>query len=147
MNDEKENKNIVISNNNVPSKINLSPTAEMDISFLTEDERKVLLKGHIEGMLNISRKAQELHVDSASLKKTLEDLSDATKDVTEGNNAVTITHTQTTNIGRTEIMMGNTEKAYSGKFSKSQTGEKDWTPYYVFGGVIVLIIMMLMIGK
>jgi len=37
--------------------------------------------------------------------------------------------------------MGNTEEAQSGKLSKSQTGEKDWTPYYIFGGILALIII------
>ena len=31
---------------------------------------------------------------------------------------------------------GNTERAESGKLTKTQSGEKDWTPYYVIGGII-----------
>lgn len=141
MKDEKSS-NIVRSENSVPSTINLSPTASMDISFLSEEERKAMLMEHTKGMLDISKKAQELHVDSASLKKTLEDLSESTREVAESDNAVTITHTQTTSIGRTEVIMGNTEQAQSGKLSKSQSGEKDWTPYYIFGGLIALIIIV-----
>lgn len=141
MKDEKSS-NIVRSENNVLSTINLSPTASMDISFLSEEERKAMLMEHTKGMLDISQKAQELHVDSASLKKTLEDLSESTREVAESDNAVTITHTQTTSIGRTEVIMGNTEQAQSGKLSKSQSGEKDWTPYYIFGGLIALIIIV-----
>lgn len=147
MSNNKENSSLIEAEDNIPSSISLSPTTEMDISFLPEAERKELLKQHIGGMLDISRKVQELHVDSAALKKTLEDLSDATKDVSVDGNAITMTHTQTTNIGRTEIMMGNTEQAQSGKLSRSQTGEKDWTPYYIFGGIVALIIIVALMGK
>ncbi|QEQ96608.1 hypothetical protein [Neptunomonas concharum] len=94
------------------------------------------------GVLDISKKAQELHVDSAALKKTLNDLSDTTRDVAESGNAVTVSHTQTTSVGRTEVIMGNTEQAQSGKLSKSQTGENDFSPYYIFGGILALIIIV-----
>ena len=68
-------------------------------------------------------------------------MSDTTREISDRGDAVTITHTQTTKVGRTEIMMGNTEQAQSGKLSKSQTGEKDWTPYYIFGGILALVII------
>lgn len=126
----------------VPTKIDLTPGTSMDISWLPESERKALLTDYTKGILDISRKAQELHVDSAALKKTLDDLSVTTKEVSESGNAVTISHTQTTSVGRTEVIMGNTQQAQSGKLSKSQTGEKDWTPYYIFGGILALIIIV-----
>lgn len=126
----------------VPTKIDLTPGTSMDISWLPESERKVLLTDYTKGILDISRKAQELHVDSAALKKTLDDLSATTKEVSESENAVTISHTQTTSVGRTEVIMGNTQQAQSGRLSKSQTGEKDWTPYYIFGGILALIIIV-----
>lgn len=126
----------------VPTKIDLTLGTSMDISWLPESERKVLLTDYTKGILDISRKAQELHVDSAALKKTLDDLSVTTKEVSESGNAVTISHTQTTSVGRTEVIMGNTQQAQSGKLSKSQTGEKDGTPYYIFGGALALIIIV-----
>jgi len=125
----------------VPSRIDLTPGTSMDISWLTESERKSLLADYTKGMLDISRKAHELHVDSAALRKTLDDLSATTKEVSESGNAVTVSHTQTTSVGRTEVIMGNTQQAQSGKLSKSQTGEKDWNPYYIFGGILALIII------
>lgn len=141
----KEQNNNTLVNTNTPSTpttINLSPTSALDISFLSDEERKALLMDHTKGMLDISRKAQELNVDSMALKNTLDDLSASTREVSEGGDAVTITHSQTTSVGRTEVMMGNTEQAKSGKFTKSQTGEKDMTPYYVFGGIIALIVII-----
>lgn len=131
-----------VENAPVPTKIDLTPGTSIDISWLPETERKALLADYTKGILDISRKAQELHVDSAALKKTLDDLSVTTKEVSESGNAVTISHTQTTSVGRTEVIMGNTQQAQSGKLSKSQTGEKDWTPYYIFGGILALILIV-----
>lgn len=119
--------------------ISLTPTTSMDLSFLSEHERAALLKQHATGMLDIARKAQELQVDVAVLQKTLGELSATTKEVSEAGNAVTITHTQTTKIGRTEIIMGNTAKAESGKIDARQAGVRDWTPIYVIGGLIALV--------
>jgi len=141
MSENSEDKNLTKSSGGVPTQINLGPSTSMDLSWLPENERKALLIDYTKGMMDISQKAQELHVDAAVLKRTLDDLSDTTREVSDRGNAVTITHSQTTKVGRTEIMMGNTEQAQSGKLSKSQTGEKDWTPYYIFGGILALIII------
>lgn len=141
-NDSTKGELLKVGGASVPTKIDLTPGASMDISWLSEGEREALLTDYTKGILNISRKAQELHVDSAALKKTLDDLSVTTKEVSESGNAVTISHTQTTSVGRTEVIMGNTQQAQSGKLSKSQTGEKDWTPYYIFGGILALIIIV-----
>ena len=86
-----------------------------------------------------------MNIDAMALKKVLDDFSQATKDISGDGNAITIAHTQTTSIGRTEIIMGNTKHAQSGKLSKSQTGEKDWNPYYIFGGIIALIVIIALI--
>lgn len=141
-NDSTKGELLKVGEASVPTKIDLTPGTSMDISWLPENERKALLTAYTKGILDISRKAQELHVDSGALKKTLDDLSATTKEVSESGNAVTISHTQTTSVGRTEVIMGNTQQAQSGKLSKSQTGEKDWTPYYIFGGILALIIIV-----
>lgn len=141
--DDKNKKTMEIQ---APTSINLSPTTSMDLTWLPEEERKALLIDYTKGMLDISIKAQELHVDAAQLKKTLDDLSDTTRDVAESGNAVTISHSQTTKAGRTEVIMGNTDQAQSGKLSKSQTGEKDWTPIYIIAGIIAVVIIASSIG-
>lgn len=138
-NDEKHSLTKTISG--VPTQIQLGPSTAMDLSWLSESERKALLVDYAKGMIDISKKAQELNVDAVVLKKVLDDLSAVTKEVSEGGNAVTIAHTQTTKVGRTEVMMGNTEQAFKGKLTRSQTGEKDWTLFYIIGAVVALIII------
>ena len=53
-----------------------------------------------------------------------------------------MTHVHTSTFGRTEVIMGNTETAAKGKLSKSQTGEFNWTPVYLIGGVIAIIVLI-----
>lgn len=125
----------------VPLSVNLSPTTSMDLSWLPEEERKELLASYTTGMLDIAKKAQELNVDAGALKKTMEDISGTVKDAVDSGAAITVTHSQTSSVGRTEVIMGNTDEAQRGKLSKSQTGEKDWTPYYIFGGIVALVLI------
>ena len=141
MSENERKKSLIKFSGSVPAVINLGPSTSIDLSWLPENERKALLLDYAKGMIDISKKAQELHIDIGVLKKTLDDLADTTIEVSESGNAVTITHTQTTKVGRTEVMMGNTPQAQSGKLSKSQTGVKDWTPYYIFAGILALIII------
>jgi hypothetical protein len=136
-----DNRDIVTRPATTPNTIPLTPAAAIDLSFLPEAQRNALIADHARKMLDLGAKAQELHVDVNVLRATLDQLAGTAKEVSDSGNAVTISHTQTTKIGRTEIKMGNTEEARSGKLSKSQTGERDWTPYYIFAaiGAVILI--------
>lgn len=149
MSNNRKNRDLTKNSVNVPSEIPLGPISSTDLlSCLPENEQKILLTQHIEGILNISLKAQELNVDSGCLKKTLDDLAKTTKEVTEGGSSATITHTQTTKVGRTEVIMGNTVEARSGKLTKSQAGIKDWTPIYIIAAIIgVIIIISIIFGQ
>jgi len=147
MSENERKKSLIKFSGSVPAVINLGPSTSIDLSWLPENERKALLLDYAKGMIDISKKAQELHIDIGVLKKTLDDLADITIEVSESGNAVTITHTQTTKVGRTEVMMGNTPQAQSGKLSKSQTGVKDWTPYYIFAGILALIIITALMSR
>ncbi|MCX8043532.1 MAG: hypothetical protein N3B18_05325 [Desulfobacterota bacterium] len=141
MTEQAQEKSIMRQRGSVPTVIPCSHDISIDISWLPEEERRVLLVDYTKGMLDISKKARELKIDADALKTTLDNLSDTTQEVARSGNAVTITHSQTTKTGRTEVIMGNTGQALSGKLTKSQTGEKDWTPYYIFAGILALIII------
>lgn len=129
------------NSSNVPMAIPLTPTAVADLSHLTPLERKQLITEHQRGMLDLARKAQELHMDVGALKATLSGLVDTTQEVAQGGNSVTISHTQTSSVGRTEVLIGNTEAAGRGKLTASQTGQRDWTPYYIFAGLLALVLI------
>jgi hypothetical protein len=133
----------------VPTTVPLGPSTSIDLSWLPEAERKALLVDYTRGVLDVGKKAQDLHVDAAVLNTTLQTLANTTREVSESGNAVTITHTQTTSIGRTEVMMGNTQQAQSGKLTKAQTGVSDWMPYYIVGAIaaITLIVIVALLAR
>jgi hypothetical protein len=136
MTDNSDNKDT-----SLPTTISLTPTTALDLSHLPEAERSQLVAEHTKGMLDLARTAQKLHLDVGVLKAALGTLSDATQEVAQSGNSVTISHTQTSSVGRTEILMGNTDRAKGGKLTASQTGARDWTPYYIFAGLIALVLI------
>lgn len=130
------------SRSEVPTSVPISSNTSVDLSWMPEAQRAQLLTEYTRGALDIGRKAQELQVDVEVLRDTLGNLTETTRRVAADGNSVTITHTQTTSVGRTEIIMGNTDNARSGKLSKTQTGEKDWTPMYIIAGLIAIVLIV-----
>jgi hypothetical protein len=93
-------------------------------------------------MLDLSKKAQELHIDVAALRSSLDTLSHTVKETGREGNSITASHTVTSSAGRTEVIMGNTERAATGKLSASQTGEFNWTPVYIIIGIIAAVLIV-----
>lgn len=125
------------------NRIVLSDTNSLSTVGLTEDQVQQLRIKYAEGMLDIHKKAQELNVDVQALDKTLGTMASQTEQVSKAGDSVTMTHSHTSSLGRTEVIMGNTEKAASGKLSKSQTGEDDNTLKYVLIAAAVIIVVAL----
>lgn len=130
----------------VPSTIPLGPSTQIDLSWMPEDQRRALLTDYAKGVLDVSKRANELGVEVNVLRSTLGTLGDTTRQVAQDGNSVTLSHVQNSQFGRTEVMMGNTQAATTGKLSKSQTGERDWTPYYVLAGIAALVIIAIALG-
>ena len=115
----------------------------LDISLLSNKEQQLIVKQYQEGLLDVRVKAAELRVDIGALGATLHELSDAVSEIHATGNSATISHTQDSSAGRTEIIVGNTERAQKGKLSRSQTGERDWTPFYIAGGVAIVVVLII----
>jgi len=130
-----------------PNVITVGGAPSVDLSFLPEHEQQALMRDYAHGMIDIAKRAQELNVDANVLRDTLGHLAETTRTVSESGNSVTVAHTQTTKIGRTEIKMGNTEEAKSGKMSRTQTGERDWTPFYIFAGIAAVVLVALFLSR
>ena len=129
-----------------PTSIALATGQTIDLSFIPEAQRNALMAEYMRGTIDISRKANELHVDVVTLRNTLGALAETTRQVSQDGNSVTVTHTQTTAVGRTEIIMGNTETAGQGKLSPTQTGrETNWTPYYIFAAIAAVVLIVTVI--
>ena len=129
-----------------PTSIALATGQTIDLSFIPEAQRNALMAEYMRGTIDISRKANELHVDVVTLRNTLGALAETTRQVSQDGNSVTVTHTQTTAVGRTEIIMGNTETSGQGKLSPTQTGrETNWTPYYIFAAIAAVVLIVIAI--
>lgn len=120
-----DDKNLpAIKPTNMPTSVVSGTTTAVEmLSMLPENQRNALLAEHAKGMLDISRKATEMHVDVAALSAALGTVASTTVQAAKDGNSVTASHAQTTSIGRTEVIMGNTDAARVGKLTKSQTGE------------------------
>jgi len=139
-------KAIAIPEPEIATTITLNPTKTLDLSSFTEEQRAALLGDYTRGVLDVSRRAHELQVDVATLDKMLETLAGTTKEAIDMGSAVTVTHTQATTVGRTEVLIGNTPAARKGRLSRSQKGERDLTPYYVAGGLVALVVVAALLG-
>ena len=126
----------------IPTSVVSGTTTAFELlSMLPESERNALMAEHAKGMLNITRKATEMHVDVAALSAALGTVASTTMQAAKDDVSVTASHAQTTSIGRTEVIMGNTDAARVGKLTKSQTGEFNWTPIYIIIGIIALVLI------
>jgi hypothetical protein len=131
-----ENRDIVLGDSNV-----------LKTAGLSEPQIQELQMHHAKGMIDINKKAQELHIDVKALDATLNTMAKNTEELSKAGDSVTITHSQDSSLGRTEVMMGNTTKAAKGKLSRSQIGEGDSPPKYIIIIAVVAIILALIMAN
>lgn len=116
----------------------------LDLDGLPEETKIELRKKHAEGLLDLEKKAIESGIDTAAVRKRMDDMND-TVNKADPDSAVTVTGSYSDKLGRTEVIMGNTDKARKGKLDRSQKGESDNTLLYVgmiVGGIILLAIIL-----
>jgi hypothetical protein len=80
-------------------------------------------------------------VEIGALDAALGSFTDQTQRATNAGASATITHTQTSSLGRTEVVIGNTEKAASGKVSRSAAGEDNKTIMIVAIAAVTAVIV------
>ena len=129
-----------------PTSIALATGQTVNLSFLTEAQRTALLADFMRDTLDVAKKANELHVDVMMLRNTLEVLANTTEKIAQDGNSVTITRVHNDASGRTEIIMGNTETAGKGRLTRTQTGDTNWTPYYIFAAIAAVVLIALAIA-
>ena len=118
--------------------------SSLDLEGLPEETKVELRKKQAEELLDLQKKALESSIDTAAVRKRMDDMND-TVNKADPDSAVTVTGSYTDKLGRTEVIMGNTEKARKGKLDRSQKGESDNTLLYVgivVGAVILLSIIL-----
>jgi hypothetical protein len=129
------------------NKIQLGAPNQIDLTGLTEQHIQQLRLKHADGMLELNRRAQELHVDVAAMNAGLDTMASTVEKVSKAGDAVTITNVQKNALGQTEVIMGNTEAAARGKISRAQRGDQDRTLWYVIIAAVVIIVIVMAFAK
>jgi hypothetical protein len=124
----------------------LNPGANMiDLGSLSQDQQNQLVMEYMRGTLDINKRAAQMHVDVNAFKNMLDVMATKTRELAEQDGtSVTMQHTQETSVGRTEVIMGNTAQAASGKLTRTMAGERNMTWLYFAGGAIVVLILVAM---
>ena len=124
----------------------LNPGANMiDLGSLSQDQQNQLVMEYMRGTLDINKRAAQMHVDVNAFKNMLDVMATKTRELAEQDGtSVTMQHTQETSVGRTEVIMGNTAQAASGKLTRTMAGERNMTWLYFVGGAIVVLILVAM---
>jgi len=122
-----------------PTSISIGDSEVLDLSGMPQSERDELLRAYRKGVLDISQKAVEMRVDVEALRATLDSFANTTRATSEAGGSVTISHSQTTSDGKTEVVMGNTEKARSGKLDRPQSTDRTLLIVIAFVAIGALI--------
>jgi len=109
---------------NVPAEraINLAQTDVLDLSGLNDSQIAEIKRQHADGMVSVQVKAAEMKLDVTALDAALTSFTDQTAKASQAGAHATIQHSQTTSIGKTEVVIGNTDRAAAGKINSGSTG-------------------------
>lgn len=118
----------------------------LDLTNLSSEQQAGIQNMYLEKMVDLHAKAADMKIDVQALDATLTSFNAQVERATQAETAATLQHSQTTSIGRTEIIIGNTGKAASGKLSNTAAGGKDNT-LLIVGIIAAAIIIAALILK
>lgn len=127
--------------------IPLGRTATLSLAGFSEAQKAEIQMEHAKTLVRLKGKAEELAIEAQALEVHLNNMGGAAADANRNEIAVTITRTQTDSLGRTEVIMGNTETAAKGKLNRSQAGQKDLTMIYIVVAAVVAVIIALILKQ
>jgi hypothetical protein len=125
--------------------LNAGQLSSLNLEGLPEETKLELRKKHAEGLIDLQAKAIESGLDTQAIDKRMGDIANNVAKATADQSAATVTGAYTDKLGRTEVIMGNTETAQKGKLTGSQKGQSDSTLLYValiIGAVILLALIL-----
>ena len=123
--------------------VNLTESKSVDLSHLDEESKKEIHQLIAKQKVELAKKGMEQSIDVDSLRARLNTFGNQVYDVIEKGGSITITNAKDDSIGRTEVIMGNTDEAAKGKLSRSAKGLPDNSKWLIIGGVVVAIIAIL----
>ena len=104
---------------NVPADraLNLTQNDVVDLSGLSDEQVALIKRQHADGMVSVQVKAAEMKLEVSALDAALTSFTDQTAKASQAGAHATIQHSQTSAIGTTEVVIGNTDRARAGKFA------------------------------
>lgn len=119
----------------------------LNLDGLPEEKQIELRKKQAEGMLELQKTMIERGIDTKDIDQRMTDIANNVGKATADQSAATITGSYNDKMGRTEVIMGNTETAQKGKLSRSQQGESDKSLLYAGIGVGVVILLAIILSN
>lgn len=116
----------------------------LDLSGLSDQQVDVLRQKHAELAIDTAYRAKKIGTDVNSLAATLKTISEQTEIMSDKGMNVTVTNTRDDNLGRTEIIVGNSEAAKTGKLTRSQKGMNDSPVLWMGFALVVLLIFAIL---
>ena len=116
-------------------------SVELDIDGLEEAEVRTLKKERAQEMIRLEAKANDLVMENKAMDGTLSSMVDHTSRASADGTAVTLTRKIKDTLGETEVIMGNTETARRGKFSRDYN-----FAYFLVAGVVVVVIVLALVS-
>ena len=127
---------------NVP--LNLGDGRNLDLQHLTPEQQQEISLKVQEAKIDLAKKAEAAKIDLHVTKTQIDNLSESSLEATKDGTSFTATHSQDTSVGRTEVVIGNTERAAKGKMSRSGAGlpDIDLKIGLIIGVVIVMLALI-----
>lgn len=130
-----------------PDIIRLGASEEINLAGLSPQAKEALRVKHGEMVLERENRRERLKEDLAVTATKLDQYGRTASDAATQNLSVTIANTNDDNLGRTEIMIGNSKAAESGRLSRSQTGGTDsariWIILALIAGIVIVLVAAL----
>jgi hypothetical protein len=145
MNDEHQSN--VPARRNEGQSIVLGNVKEISLAGLSDDVVAELRREYAKGLIDVNTLANKYGVETQALASALRNMSQETANATKEGTAITITRVQEDSLGKTEVIMGNTETAQKGKLTRSQAGLPDYTLAYIIAAVVIVIILALLLRR
>jgi hypothetical protein len=116
----------------------------LDVSNLPQREQDALEAEAHKKAIELADREQRIKLDLAATAGQIRTFTEAVTNNAAQDAAVTITNTKDDALGRTEIMIGNTDAARTGKLSRSQQGFGDnakfWLLLAAIAGVVIVLV-------
>ena len=131
----------------VPDKIELTDPNSLSLEGLLPETKHELHKRVQEKKLELLERRAKSRIDAEAIRDRMSDTASVVKEATIDETHATVTGSYNDDLGRTEVIMGNTDTAQKGKLTRSQRGEKDNTLMYVGIAVGAIIILAIIFGN